>query len=244
MEWFERWFGDEYLIVYEHRNTDEAEREVETIRKVLDLRGEELVLDLCCGSGRHGIPLARLGCGVIGLDYSDKLLAIAEASRPRDMKYPMFVRADARSTVFGDGTFDVVLNLFTSFGYFEDNENVAFIRSIARLLKPGGRFYIDYLNPPRVLAGLVPESKKERNGITVIENRMFNGSTQRLEKTITLIRDGSPQIFHESVHLYNCSEMLDMISGARLSIDGVIGSINGDAYDESSERMILFGTRI
>lgn len=244
MEWYERWFGEEYLLVYEHRDTVEAEREVETIRKVLGLEDGELVLDLCCGSGRHDIPLARLGYRVVGLDYSPELLRIAHASRPPDSRYPLYVRADARDEVFGDGVFDAVLNLFTSFGYFSDDENTGLIRSIGRVLKPGGRFYIDYLNPPRVLEGLVPESTKERNGVHVTERRRFVSDTKRVEKTITIVRDGRAEDFHESVRLYDCGEIMAMLSGAGLRIDGVMGSIEGELYSETSPRMILFGAKM
>ncbi len=244
MEWYERWFGEEYLLVYEHRDTVEAEREVDTICKVLGLRSGELVLDLCCGSGRHDIPLARLGCRVVGLDYSPELLRIAHASKPVGSRYPLYVRADARDEVFGTGVFDAVLNLFTSFGYFSDDENTGLIRSIGRMLKDGGRFYIDYLNPPRVLESLVPESTKERNGVHVTERRRYVRETKRVKKTITIVRDGRAEDFHESVRLYNCAEITEMLTGARLRIDGVLGSIEGVVYSETSPRMILFGTKL
>jgi len=243
MEWYERWFGEEYLIVYEHRDAAEAEREADTIRRVLNLGGGELVLDLCCGTGRHDVPLVRMGCRVIGLDYSERLLKIARSSRSRGGKYPVYVRADARRTVFRRDSFDVVLNLFTSFGYFEDDENFGFLRSIARVLKPRGRFYIDYLNPPRVLSGLVEESVSLKNGVEVIEKRRYDPDTRRVEKDILLRKEGSELEFRESVRLYGREEMTEMLSGAGLRTEGVLGSAEGEPYGETSERMILFGTK-
>lgn len=243
MEWFERWFGEEYLLVYEHRDTEEAEREAATIRAVLDLKEEELVLDLCCGSGRHDRPLSQYGCRVVGLDYSRELLNKAAAAKLPENRYPLYVRADARTSVFSEGAFDAVLNLFTSFGYFNDDENRALICEIGRLLRHGGRYYIDYLNPPRVLKNLVNESTAIKNGITVTERRRYDAKTCRIEKTITLEGEGPVQEFHESVRLYGCGELMSMMKDAGLTIDGVLGSIEGEIYDDSSPRMILYGKK-
>ncbi len=151
MEWYERWFGEDYLTVYDHRDTEEAERDVQAIKNVLDLKENELVLDLCCGNGRHDIPLVRMGCRVVGLDFSMPLLSVARSARMPGTTYPLYIRADARNIPFRNGIFDIIVNLFTSFGYFTDDENCEMLRSISRVLKPDGRFYIDYLNPPRVL---------------------------------------------------------------------------------------------
>ena len=155
MEWYERWFGEEYLIVYDHRNFEEAEREVHTINRILGLKKNDLILDLCCGSGRHDISLERIGCRVIGLDFSMSLLKIARGNRSLDRDFPQYIRADAKRIPFRDGVFDIVLNLFTSFGYFCDDENYAFLHSISRVLKPDGRLYIYYFNPRNVIANLV-----------------------------------------------------------------------------------------
>jgi len=243
MEWFRRWFGEEYLLVYEHRDGEEAERDVAAIERLLGLRPGELVLDLCCGSGRHDLPLAARGLRVVGLDYSQELLSVARKARPSGERYPIYVRADARDTVFRDGTFDVVLNLFTSFGYFADDENKQLLRSVCRMLKPAGRFYIDYLNPPCVLANLVERSEKHINGIDVVERRRYVEEEQRIEKDITLTRNGESMEFHESVRLYGPGEMSEMLTGAGLTIQGFLGSADCGEYSANSERMIVYGRK-
>jgi len=243
MEWYQQWFNEKYLIVYDHRDTDEAEQEALTISRVLDLRENDFILDLCCGSGRHEIPLVRMGYRVIGLDYSDHMIKIAQASRLPGSEFPQYIRADARKIPFCDGVFDIVLNLFTSFGYFSDEENYTFLLSISRLLKPDGRFYIDYLNPPYVLANLVEESMKEKDEVKIVEKRNYDSSNHRIEKTIVIEQEKKSEVFHESVRLYNYPEMLCMIKDAGLNLEGVFGNINGDPYYETSERMILFGSK-
>ena len=241
MDWYKDWFGEEYLLVYEHRDEAEAIREVEAIRKILGLKGHELVLDLACGTGRHALPLAQADLRVIGLDYSSTLLAIAHESVPAEYTFPRYVRGDAKSLPFGKDVFDVVLSLFTSFGYFSDDDNRSVLEGISRILKPGGYFYIDYLNPERIEAGLVPESTRENDGLRIVERRSLNHDNKRVEKTIELHRDSEVHTFCESVRLYSHEEFRGMLESAGLTTDGIIGSIDMSPYTMDSDRMILYG---
>jgi SAM-dependent methyltransferase len=243
MAWFHQWFGTDYLRVYDHRDEAEAERDVEAIVRVLAPRGDERVLDLCCGNGRHDLPLARRGFRVTGFDYSADLLREATAAKPADTRYPMYVRGDALKMPFAPRSFGMLLNLFTSFGYFDDAGNAAMLRSAAGLLVPGGSFYIDYLNPPRVLAGLVPESRRVKHGMRIVERRIHNRETARVEKTIELHREGKMSEYRESVRLYPLAEMEQLIWTAGLVLEGVLGSNLGEPYSEESTRMILHGRR-
>lgn len=241
MDWYKDWFGEEYLLVYEHRDEAEALRESEAIRRILGLGGNELVLDLACGSGRHALPLAQAGLRVIGLDYSNTLLSIARESVPDDASFPLYVRGDAKSLPFDSDVFDVVLSLFTSFGYFSDEDNWSVLKGISRILKPGGRFYIDYLNPARVESGLVPESVRENGELRIVERRSLNQEKRRVEKTIELHSGDEVRTFCESVRLYSSDEMCHMLESAGLTTDGVLGSIDMNQYTNDSDRMILYG---
>ena len=243
MNWYERWFGEEYLLVYEHRDIREAEREIRAIRNLLNLRENERILDLCCGPGRHDIPLAFMDCRIIGLDYSMPMLKLAMDSRPLDKAYPLYIRGDVRNIPFRDEAFDVVLNLFTSFGYFSDEENIEILHSIARILKPAGRYFIDYLNPHRVASELVPESTRELEGLKITEKRRIDPYNSRIEKTIHLQRDEHSQMFFESVRLYQKEDMLKMLDDAGLYVENVLGSVDGELYGESSDRMIIYGIK-
>ena len=241
MNWYERWFGEEYLLVYEHRDVREAEREIEALQPLLNIRENELILDLCCGPGRHDIPLAFMDCRIIGLDYSMPMLKLAMDSRPLDKTYPLYIRGDVKNIPFRDEAFDVVLNLFTSFGYFSDKENIEILQSIARILKPAGRYVIDYLNPHRVVSDLVPESTRELEGLKITEKRRIDPHSSRIEKTIHLQWDEHTQMFYESVRLYKKEEMVEMLCDAGLYVENVLGSVDGSEYDETSDRMILYG---
>jgi len=243
MEWHRRWFGEEYLFVYEHRDAAEAERDIRFAERALGLLPEAVVLDLCCGSGRHSLLLARRGYRTVGLDYSEPLLSIARNATTPGERYPIYVRADARALPFRNGVFDAVFNLFTSFGYFDHCENCGMLASISRILKPDGAFFIDYLNPPRLLAGLVHESVRERNGVVIIEKREFDPVGKRVEKTIAIRAGEGERKYRESVRLYTLDEMRAMLGKAGLTFEGVAGSMEGEPYGDTSERMILWGRR-
>lgn len=243
MEWFERWFGEDYLLVYEHRDCAEAAAEAEAVIGILGLSEGELVLDLCCGPGRHAGPLVNHGCHVYGLDYSMHLLKLACGIITGNSSYPRYIRGDARMLPFRDGAFDAVLNMFTSFGYFDDAGNENLIRSIARILKPGGRFLIDYFNTPRVIDTINPRTVREKNGMTIREERTINTVTKRVEKTISLTTSSREETFHESVRLYTEPEMRTLIEHAGLSVAAVYGASDRSPYNDTAERMIFHGEK-
>jgi len=142
-DWYANWFGPDYIRLYPHRDTAEAERQVEFLLQVMnDLSPGDRVLDLCCGAGRHTRLLAERGFRVVGVDLSAALLARAN----EDGRRFHLARGDMRRLPFGPA-FGLVTNFFTSFGYFStDTENQRILEAIGSVLEPGGRFLIDYLN--------------------------------------------------------------------------------------------------
>src|SRR4051812_21827026 len=152
-EWFEQWFGEEYLRLYPHRDDDDARQAVQLIADAVPLAGRR-VLDLACGPGRHATHLAETGAHVVGLDLSAALLTRA---RQRLARRAQLVRGDMRCLPFRGGSFDVVVNLFTSFGYFSDDEqHLAVLREAGCTLGPGGALVLDYFNAEKVRRELVP----------------------------------------------------------------------------------------
>ena len=134
-EWFERWFGEEYLRLYPHRDEDDAERAVALVGRVATLDGAR-VLDLACGPGRHAVRLAQRGADVLGLDLSMPLLIRARHGAPPVGK---LVRGDMRFLPIRDATFDLVVNLFTSFCYFADDADHQQVElTVATRPRPGG----------------------------------------------------------------------------------------------------------
>jgi len=253
MGWYKKAFGNSYLKIYSHRNEEEAVEALHLIESVYQPLLKELqtgslrILDLACGQGRYSRLLANLGHEVAGVDLSEELLAAAARSRLK--KEPLssgklwFVRADKRSIPFC-ASFDLVINMFTSFGYFqEDEENFKVLLSAACALKPGGRFLIDYLNRNRVIENLVGESVAGQGGITVRQRRRISPDGLRVEKIIQMEGPKGHDTWSESVRLYSSQEMEQMLSRAGLEVQGLIGNYQGDPFQPDSARLILIGSK-
>lgn len=234
--WYEKAFRRSYLDVYAHRSEEAALAEVSWIRDATSMKHGDLVLDLACGSGRHARALASGGLRLVAVDLSMDLLRAA--GRDAHVSY---LRADMRSLPLMDGLFDYVVNLFTSFGYFDsDRENALVIEEAARVLRPQGGFLMDFLNAPAVEKGLVPRSSKVVDGRRFDEVRKITSGRRRVEKTVTLIEDGVPtESWKESVRLFDRDEMTSMMRAAGLTVDAAFGGLDGRAWSPDAPRLVL-----
>jgi SAM-dependent methyltransferase len=150
-------------MLYAHRDAGEAANLVDLLIGRLQLTAGATVLDLGCGTGRHSTYLASRGFRVMGLDLAAESIRQAKKSEGPNL---WFRRQDMRLP-FGHAAFDYVLNLFTSFGYFEEPENhLTVVHNIARSLKSDGRLILDYLNAVHAETHLTPEDVIERGGHT------------------------------------------------------------------------------
>jgi len=241
-EWYERSFGRDYLLVYRHRDFQGATQEVHGMMEWLRLPASASILDLCCGMGRHALALAEAGYRVTGVDLSDVLLEEATAHDTRGQV--KFLRGDMRELPV-EGPYDAVVNLFTSFGYFADNaDNARVFQEIHRVLKPQGRFIVDFLNPSYVREHLVPHSERLDGGMRIEERRRIENGFVKKEIALTDASGGEPRHYEERVRLYELADFRQMMEEAGLVIDQVHGGYDGAAYDEGqSKRMIMVGHR-
>lgn len=240
MAWYREWFGQEYLELYAHRDAREAERHVDFVEARFGTGGRpRAVLDLACGAGRHTEALRRRGYRALGVDLSLTLLA-RRPELPR-------VGGDMRRLPFADATFDWVLNFFTSFGYFEtERENFRVLAEIVRVLAPGGRYLIDFLNLDHVLTHLEPREKRiSDDGRRTVEiERWFDPTAQRINKRIRVATPGEPvRTFLESVRGYRREEVVMGLGWAGLELMESYGNFDGDPFERDSERLILVGRR-
>lgn len=242
--WFKKAFGRDYLVVYAHHDAAAARRDVEGLAATVPLAHGDRILDLCCGAGRHLIELRRRGHRVTGLDLSAQLLAVA---RRGDRQAPL-ARGDMRQLPFRDGSFDVVLSLFTSYGYFEsDSDNHQVLTEIARVLQPAGRFLLDYLHRDHVLRHMVPRSLRRRGHTTIAEERRLTRGGDRIEKRVSIHERGRPgatRVFLESVKLYSPEELVLLLGDAGLRVERILGDPGGAPFDRDSGRVLLQGHRV
>ena len=240
--WYVHSFGRDYPERYAHRDDAEAEADVRAlIALIAPPRGGPL-LDLGCGTGRHLYALHRAGFQtLVGLDLSPDLLAIAaERLGPDALESVRLIRADMRNIPHKE-YFATVLSLFTSFGYFErDDENMAVLRAVEHALRPEGQFLLDYLNPPYVKAHLVHNELQELDGRCLRIRRGITADGRRVKKTTRVVeQDGTMKVFHESVRMYTRDELNEMLSKAGFLHVTNYGSLEGEAYSLESPRLVL-----
>jgi len=237
VEWFESWFGEDYVALYPHRNEAEAERAVALIADTLGDRPVSLVLDLACGSGRHARYLGRRW-RTSGVDLSEVLLRLAQKNgTPAHL-----VRADIRALPYRNDSFDLVVNLFTSFGYFEtDAEHETVVRDLSRVIRTGGTFVLDYLNARVVRDRLVPRDETVINGRPVEQRREISPDGRFVVKHINIKDDGHH--FIERVRLFSKDELVSMLQQADFRIERSYGDYDGAPLTAESPRVILFARR-
>jgi SAM-dependent methyltransferase len=236
-DWFEEWFGEDYLRIYQHRDESEAERAIDLIATHVPSREIHAVLDLACGAGRHSKPLCERWW-TVGLDLSAALLRVAR----RDAPDAPYVRADMRDLPFAAESFDLVVNLFTSFGYFEDDrEHARVLACVHEALKPGGTLVIDFLNASQVRRNLVPYDERVENGITIEQSRIISPDDRFVEKTIRLRERGREYV--ERVRLLSAGDLERMLEVTGFEVIHCFGDYTGAHWSETSPRTILFASR-
>lgn len=242
-EWFESWFNtDEYLNVYRHRNQKEAAQLVRLILDNVALPKNVKILDLACGAGRHSILFAEKGFDVTAVDLSDTLLKVAvEHAKGLDLKI-RFLKSDLRGLELDD-RYDLIANLFTSFGYFQtDEENIGVLEKSFRLLNKDGFFILDFLNKNYVLDNLVKHSEEKIEESTLIQEREIQGG--RVVKKIIICKNNHQEEYFESVRLFSSDELIEVFKRKGLAIKKTFGDFNGNSFDKhKSPRIIIIAQK-
>jgi SAM-dependent methyltransferase len=238
------WFEDETLweATYPFMFADErfaaAEAEVTELPK---LTGSPFhrVLDLGCGPGRHSIPLARQGARVTAVDRSAFLLQKARARAVAENLNIEWLQEDMRSFVRPD-EFDLVINLFTSFGYFGDvEEDLTVLRNVFRSLVPGGFFVIDLMGKEIIARGFAPSSVEKRpDGSILVQTREITDDWYRIQSHWLLIRDHQVTEIRFDNALYSGRELADLLKKTGFERVKLFGSLQGTPYDLNARRLV------
>ena len=241
-QWYKSFFGQDYLDVYEHVLTsDHSVAEAEFVRRALDLEAGARVLDLCCGQGRHAVPFAKMGMRVTGLDMTESYLALARSAADAAGVELRLVHGDMREIPY-EGEFDAVINMFTAFGYFdEEADDQRVLDSAARALKPGGRLLLDLLNRDWVAANYVQhETRLAEDGNRYDESREFDSVAGRNHVNFTIVApDGGERRTGHHIRLYVATEISRMLTRAGLAFERAYGDYQGNEVSIETRRMIV-----
>ena len=274
LPWYRQAFQADYLDLYLHRDLAEAARAVRFLAHALALSREQRLLDLCCGPGRHLVFLGGFVRQAVGLDLSRALLTRAaehwkecglriadcglnesqsairnpqSAIENSAIRNPqLLTQADMRRIPFADAAFDRVVNLFTSFGYFErEDDNAGVLREIARVLRPGGLLALDHINREAMLAHLKPQTERLLpDGRHLLEKRRFDEAAQRVIKDVVCTEPGGQvKAWCESVRVYEPGELEAMLAAAGLIPCERRGDYDGGPWRPDAPRLILTAAR-
>jgi SAM-dependent methyltransferase len=204
-------FDEDYLYFYETFLTDElSDRQAELLWTLLELEPEMDVLDLACGHGRIANRLAAQGARVVGLDATPLFLERARADADARGVRVEYVEGDMRDVPW-EGRFDRVISWFTSFGYFDDDENRRVLREAHRALRPGGRLAIENNNLPELLRRWQPATVVERDGDFAIDRSDFDPTTGRAVTERVIVRGGRSRRFEFQVRMFVAVELRDWL---------------------------------
>ena len=238
-EWFSDWFDTSYYhILYKNRDEKEAKFFIENLCNFLAIKPNSSLLDLACGKGRHSITLNELGNKVLGVDLSQNSISVAKQHERRGLHFEVH---DMRKIIPGL-SFDVIFNLFTSFGYFDSSvENKKVIFSVANMLYEKGIFVIDFLNADKVVANLVSEEEKMINGIQFLIKRIIEG--EHIYKKITVIDKNETKNYVERVQLLRLGDFEKLLS-PEFKILHTFGNFDLQKFDAtSSDRLIIIAEK-
>ncbi|MFT6165893.1 MAG: SAM-dependent methyltransferase [Vicingaceae bacterium] len=234
--WFKSWFDSPYYhLLYNYRNYIEAEHFINNLFDDLQLHEQSKVLDLACGKGRHALQIHNLGNDVVGVDLSPQSIEAANLNAEAGL---VFQTGDMRDLPF-NSEFDLIVNLFTSFGYFQqEGDNVKVIESIAKALKNEGFLILDYLNVAKVVKDLPVSNVIQRDDIEFNVHKDINNGF--IVKTIKFEDDGDTFEFKEHVKLLTLTDFEDIFRNSGLHIQSIYGDYELNPFDESKSDRLIF----
>lgn len=245
--WYKNWFSSKfYLKLYKHRNDEDARHLINLIQRTIPIKKDDKVLDIACGAGRHSLELARRGYRVTGLDLSEFLLKEARIACKKANEKPLhvsFVKKDMRHFNF-KGRFDLAVNLFTSFGYFDnDEENFLVIKNASDSIRKKGWFVLDFLNKDYLINNIVHYNR------TKIDDEILHQRRRIVDdfviKNIRIVSAKKELKYKEQLKLYTFSELKRAFESFNLRIIKKYGDYFGNPYNlKESKRIILFAQKL
>jgi len=233
--WFASWFDTPYYhILYKDRDYEEAQLFMDNLTNYLNLPEDAKILDLACGKGRHSVYLNKLGYDVTGADLSENSIAAAKQYENERLH---FVVHDMREPF--NQKFDAIFNLFTSFGYFEDDsDNLRTLKAICESLTEYGFAVIDFMNVDYVIKNLVPEETKTVEGIDFHIKRYVKDG--HICKEIDFEDKGEKFHFTERVQALRLEDFESYMEQADIHLLDIFGDYKlRKFYKEESERLIM-----
>lgn len=242
-DWFFNFFDENYLTLYLKKQREElTSTQVNFIIKSLSLKKGMRILDLGCGIGRHIIELGKRGFFGVGVDFNEKYIEIANKSKG-DLHDIQFIKMDMREISFLD-EFDAALSMWTSFGYFSDEENLFLLKKINQSLKPHGKFLLDIENIFYMLKNLPKERWEKENDFYILERNELNFKTSRLKTERVIIKGEIFKTYTRIYRIFTLKEIELYLKSSSFKVLNVYGGYDGEEYSIQSKRLIVISEKL
>lgn len=234
--WFENWFDSPYYhILYQNRNDEEAEYFMDNLCAYLKPSLEVSMLDVACGRGRHAVYLNKKGYEVTGIDLSQSSITFAEQFKNKRLHFKVH---DIRQ-VYKTEVFDIVLNLFTSFGYFEtEQEHIDALKALWKSLKENGVFVLDYFNAEKIMRHLSPQEVKHIDGIDFYISKHIRDG--KIIKHISFEHREKKHVFEEEVKAFTCAELEEMLVKSGFQVLKCFGDYGLQEFNATQSDRLIF----
>jgi SAM-dependent methyltransferase len=230
-------------ILFHPQRLASAQVDVQHLVRLLRIRPNDRILDLCCGPGRHSLELARQGFAVVGVDRTTSFIEKARLAAEHDQLEVEFVVGDMRDYC-QPNRFAVVLNLFGSFGYFEDpDDDRRVVRNMYASLCSGGRFLVETMGKEIAAREFRERDWSEAGGTLVLAERKPQQHWSRIQTRWIVIR-GHQRVEHTvSVRSYSAVELSSLFADCGFVDLQVYGDLEGHDYDQGAKRLVVIGNK-
>jgi SAM-dependent methyltransferase len=243
--WWEELFTDDFGRGIMPLNSRQVTREVDFIEESLGVAKGGVVLDLACGTGHHAVDLSGRGYGVVGFDLSLPQLAVAgEYAQERGQKIN-FLQGDMRDMSF-DEVFDGIYCWNTSFGYFEEERNVAVAERVFKALRPGGSFLLDVVNRDFVVGHQPSQVWFEGDSCVCMDDMSVDFITSRLRvKRTMMLDDGRTKECAFSIRIYSLHELGKLLHDIGFRVTEASGhpAYPGVFFGATSPRVVILAQK-
>lgn len=230
-------------VLFNRQRQASAQEEVEKIVKLLQIEGPAGILDLCCGTGRHSLELSRRAFDVIGVDRTAGYLEKARLAAEQLNLKATFILGDMREYC-APNNFDVILNLFGSFGYFENpDDDRKVVANMYTSLRAGGQFLIETAGKEILARNFQARDWSEEGDLLILSERKISQHWGRIE-TRWIVIQGTRRVEHRvSVRSYSALELSSLFFNCGFPKVRIYGSLDGTEYDQLAQRLVVVGQK-
>jgi len=242
-DWIDEFFGPELASFHREISLSITQKQIDFVLDKTGARKGARVLDVCCGFGRHSLELARRGFEVVGIDRNEAYLAEARRLAKQENLTAEFVQMDMRELSFERG-FDLAINLWTSFGYYDDATNASILKRIRACLVTGAKFLIELDNRDWYVRHFSPRVwLPQQEGVIVLQDREFDIEASVHRMVWTFIKDGrvTTRVLY-NVRYYSCHELVALLKNAGFTDIEVLPDMRGKPFTFDSPAMRIMAT--